>query len=58
MNRRFEQFSARLEQNVWQRRYAMEEDETANTKTRERTEGAATAVQAMQGDSCTAEQKF
>ena len=34
----------------------MEADET-NTKTRERTEGAAIAVQAMRGDSCTTEQK-
>ena len=35
----------------------MEADGTANTKTRERTEGAATAVQAMHGDSCTTAQK-
>ena len=35
----------------------MEEDGPANTKTQERTEGAAKAVQAMRGDSCTAEQK-
>ena len=34
-------------------RLAMEADGPANTKTRERTEGAATAVQAMRGDSCT-----
>ena len=32
-------------------------DGHANTKTRERTEGAATAVQAMRGDSCTTTQK-
>ena len=50
MKRLFEQFSARLEHDARQRRYAMEADETANTKTRERTEGAATAVQAMDGD--------
>ena len=31
------------------------QDRPANTKTRERTEGAATAVQAMHGDSCTAQ---
>ena len=31
----------------------MEADGPADTKTRERTEGAATAVQAMHGDSCT-----
>ena len=35
----------------------MEADEPANNKTRERTEGAATAVQAMHGDSCTTAQK-
>ena len=51
----FEQLAARLEQDARQRRYAMEADET-NTKTRERTEGAAIAVQAMRGDSCTTEQ--
>ena len=39
IKRLFEQFSARLEQDARQRRYAMEADETANTKTRERTEG-------------------
>ena len=33
----------------------MEADGPANTKTRERTEGAATAVQAMHGDSCSAD---
>ena len=52
----FEQLAARLEQDARQRRYAMETDET-NTKTRERMEGAAIAVQAMRGDSCTTEQK-
>ena len=35
----------------------MEADKHANNKTQERTEGAATAVQAMRGDSYTAEQK-
>ena len=35
----------------------MEADGPANTKTREGTEGAATAVQAMRGDSCTTEQR-
>ena len=34
-----------------------EDDRHANTKTQERTEGAATVVQAMRGDSCTTEQK-
>ena len=54
MKRRFEQFSARLEQDARQRRSAMEADETANTKNHERTEDAATAVQAMRGDSFSA----
>ena len=57
MERLFEQFSARLEQDARQRRYAMKADETANAKTRERTEGATIAVQAMRGDGCTTEQK-
>ena len=35
----------------------MEADGPANTRTQERTEGAVTAVQAMRGDSSTAEQK-
>ena len=35
----------------------MEADGPANTKTQERTEGAAIAVQVMRGDSCTTEQK-
>ena len=38
-------------------RLAMEADGHANTKTQERTGGAAKAVQAMRGDSCTAEKK-
>ena len=44
----------RLEQDARQPRRAMEVDGQADTKTRERTEGAATAVQAMDGDSCSA----
>ena len=40
----------RLEHGARQPRLAMEEDEHANIKTRGRTEGAATAVQAMRGD--------
>ena len=40
----------RLEHGAWQPRLAMEADGSADTKTRERTEGAATAVQAMRGD--------
>ena len=45
---------ASQEQDVRQPRLAMEADGPANTKTRERTEGTATAVQAMHGDSCSA----
>ena len=41
-----------LEQDARQPRPAMKADGPASTKTRERTEGAATAVQAMCGDSC------
>ena len=47
----------RLEHEARQPRLAMEADGPANTKTRERTEGAATAVQAMPEDSCTTAQK-
>ena len=46
-----------LEHGARQPRLAMEADGPANTKTRERTEGAAILVQAMRGDSCTAAQK-
>ena len=46
-----------LEHGARQPHLAMEADGHANTKTQERTEGAATAVQAMRGDSCTTEQK-
>ena len=45
---------ASLEQDARQPRLAMVADGQADTKTRERTEGAATAVQAMHGDSCSA----
>ena len=49
--RRLEQHLISQEQDARHPRYAMEEaDGHANTKTRERTEGAATAVQAMRGD--------
>ena len=44
----------RLEHGARQPRLAMEADGHANTKTQERTEGAATAVQAMRGDSFSA----
>ena len=45
---------ARLEPGSWQSRLAMEADGAENTKTRENTEGAATEVQAMHRDSCSA----
>ena len=44
----------RLEHDARQPRLAMEADGPVNMKTRERTEGAAKAVQAKHGDSCTA----
>ena len=50
-----DQREASQEKDTRQPRLAMEEDGTANVKIRERTEGAATAVQAMHGDSCTAQ---
>ena len=43
-----------LEQDVQQPRLAMEADVLVDKKTRERTEGAATAVQAKHEDSCSA----
>ena len=43
-----------LEHDARQPRLAMKADGQADIKTRERTEGAATAVQAMHGDSCSA----
>ena len=56
--RRLEQHLRSQEQDARQPRLAMgEADGHANTKTQERTEGAAKAVQVMRGDSCTAEQK-
>ena len=47
----------RLEHGTRQPRLAMAADGPANTKTQERTEGAATVVQATRGDSCTTKQK-
>ena len=41
-----------LEQDARQPRFTMEGDVPADKKTRERTEGAATAIQAKHGDSC------
>ena len=49
--RMMDQRVSSLEQNARQPRLAMVADGQAGTKTRERTEGAATAVQAMHGDS-------
>ena len=49
MRRLIVQYAARLEHEARQPRLAMEADGQANTKTRERTEGAATAVQALHG---------
>ena len=54
VTRLLEQLSARLEHDARQPRLAMEVGGLANTKTRERTEGAATAVQAMHVDSFSA----
>ena len=50
-----DQREASQEKDTRQPRLAIDEDGTANMKTRERTEGASTAVQAMHGDSCTAQ---
>ena len=55
MTRGKSQREASLEHDVRQPRLAMEADGPAVTKTHERTEGAATALQAMHGDSCTAQ---
>ena len=51
MTRRTSQRAASLEHDARQPRLAMEANGPANTRTRERTEGAATAVQAMRGSS-------
>ena len=50
MRRLTEQYAARLEQDARQPRLASEADGPADTKTRERTESAATAVQAIPRD--------
>ena len=52
ITRLLEQHVASLEYDARQPRLAVEADGPADTKTRERTEGAATAVQAMHDDSC------
>ena len=48
--RKVDEHVTRLEHGARQPRLAMEADEQADTRTRERTKGAATAVQAMRGD--------
>ena len=55
MTRLLDQRVARLEHDAREPRLAMEVDGPADTKTRERTKGAAKAVQAKHGDSCTAQ---
>ena len=50
-----DQRAGSLEHDARQPRLAMEADGPVNIKTYERTEGAATAVEAMHGDSCTAQ---
>ena len=55
MTRGTSPFVSSLEQDARQPRLAMEADGPANTRTCKRTEGAATAVQATRGDSCTAQ---
>ena len=54
ITRLLEQHLPSLEQEARQPRLAMEADEPADTKTRERTQGAAKVVQAMHGDSFSA----
>ena len=55
ITRLLEQYLTSLEQDARQPRLAMEADGHANVKTRERTEGTTTAVQAMHRDSCSAD---
>ena len=50
-----DQCEASLEQDARQPRLTMVPDGPANAKTRERTEGAATANQWMHGDRCSAD---
>ena len=52
--RSMDQRLTRLEHGARQPRLAMEADGQVDTKTREGTEGATTAVQATHGDSCSA----
>ena len=55
ITRLLEQHLTSLDPGAQQSRLAMMADGPANTKTREHTERAATAVQAMHGDSCSAD---
>ena len=55
ITRLLELYLIRLGYDALQPLLAMEADGPANTNTRERTEGAAIAVQAMHGDSCSAD---
>ena len=55
--RKMDEHVTRLEHGARQPRLDMKADRPTNTKTRERTEGAAKLVQAMYGDSYTAAQK-
>ena len=52
--RSIDQHVASFEHDARQQRLAMEADVSADTKTRERTEGAAAVIQAMHGDSFSA----
>ena len=52
--RKMDQHLASIEHDARQSRLAMETDVPADEKTRERTEGASTVVQAMYGDSVSA----
>ena len=54
LRRLLKQQSASQEQDAWQPRLATETDGPANTKTRERTEGVATAVRVVHGDTFSA----
>ena len=55
--RKMDQHVTYIEHGARQPHFAMEANGPANTKTQERTEGAATAVQAMRGESCTTAQR-
>ena len=52
--KRANQRLASLEHDAWQSHLALEEDVPLDRKTRERTEGSATAAQAKHGDRCSA----